>query len=111
MGRHHFEAELTERCLFWLDWIPARLLAATFALAGDFVRSWDELVHGLLDGTAEAGDLLYSVARAACGAEAPLSGSAGFGERAAEQNRELSSLLRRSAVCWVGIFSLLVLLL
>jgi len=113
--RHNFEAALTERCLFLLDWVPARLLAAAFALTGDFVGSRDKLLEALLEVSAQADQLLYVVGTAALG-NAPAQdsvdpGDPGFGESAARQNREAGSLLSRSAAAWVAVISLAVVLL
>ena len=113
--RHNFEAALTERCLFLMDWVPARILAAVFALTGDFVGSRDKLLDAALDVSAEASQLLYEVGTAALG-DTPGqgqidSGDSGLGESAARQNRETGSLLARSAAGWVAVISLAVVLL
>ncbi len=110
--RGTIEPALVERCLFLLDWIPSRLLAATFVLTGDFIGSRVTLLAALQDRTEGAGKVLYAVGLAALGSG--LSGSTGdeetFGPEAAAQNREFDALLSRSAVCWIVAFSLLVLL-
>jgi AmpE protein len=110
--RGSFEPELVARCLFLLDWLPARLLAATFALTGDFIGSRETLLAALQNKTEGAGTVLYTVGEAALGSGA--SGSVGdeatFGPMAAAQNREFDALLSRSAVCWIVALSLLVLL-
>lgn len=112
LSRATADASLFRRCIYIADWLPARLLASTFALTGDFVGSREKLVDALLNASADAGDMLYDVAMSALGQG---SGDPGpdesFGERAAAQNRELGSLLRRSAACWLAVLSLLVLLL
>ncbi|HEY7775738.1 MAG TPA: regulatory signaling modulator protein AmpE [Kineobactrum sp.] len=85
------------RLLFVLDWLPARVLAATFVLAGDFVRSRDALVAMLGDMQADAGQLLQAVGIAAAAPgerDAPLA-------QAAENADALSGLLRRSGIAWV----------
>lgn len=85
------------RVLFVLDWLPARVLAATFVLAGDFVRSRDTLVAMLGDTQADTGQLLQAVGIAAAAPgerDAPLS-------QAAENAEVLSGLLRRSGIAWV----------
>lgn len=108
--RHRFEEELVERCLFLVDWVPARLLAAAFGFTGDFVRSRDALLDGLLDMAVPAQELLYEVGNAALGAPEVGSGEAMFGEGAALQNEETGQLLYRSAACWLALLSLIVLL-
>ena len=47
-----------ERCFFWLDWLPARLTAASFAIVGNFedavycwrtqAASWASETHGII---------------------------------------------------------------
>ena len=92
--------------------MPARLLAAAFTLTGDFVGSRDELLDALQQSSKDAGQLLYGVAIAAAGTEPDaLSGeNNAFGEQASAQNLEFAGLLSRSAVCWVALISLLVVL-
>ena len=112
MCRGTFEPELSRRWLFLLDWLPARLLAATFALTGDFIGSRTQLLAALQDTTSPGGAVLYSVGAAALG---PIDSEEGrdeteFGPLAAAQNREFDALLSRSAVCWIVVLSLLVLL-
>ena len=110
--RDSFEPDTAERWLFLLDWVPARLLAATFTITGDFIGSKNTLMAGLGDTSAQAGALLYRVGVAALGAGAPVPADddSTFGPEAAAQNREFDALLSRSAVCWIVVFSLLVLL-
>jgi AmpE protein len=108
--RHDYEAALVERCLFLLDWVPARLLAAAFALTGDFVGSYHKLLDSLLDTALEAVQLLDVVGTAALG-DAPLAADAAeFSQQAALQNKEIGNLLARSAACWVAIISVAVLM-
>jgi len=91
------------KLLFLLDWIPARLLLATFAVTGDFVRSRDELVAALLDPWADSPGLLLAVGSAAVGADADGADS----QRAAADVTDLAGLLTRSAVAWVVVIALL----
>jgi len=110
--REQFEPELAQRWLFLLDWVPARLLAATFAVTGDFVGSRTTLLASLQNIAAGAGAVLYPVGVAALGSigAVPAEEDSAFGPAAAAQNREFEALLSRSAVCWIVVFSLLVLL-
>jgi AmpE protein len=106
-------AEMARRCLSVADWVPARLLALTFALAGDFVGSRAALA-GVAPGSGVAAeDLLQSVGSSALAGsssavELPVES---FGTAAAEEVREQASLLVRSATCWLLVASLLELLL
>lgn len=115
LGRHRFEPEITEQCLFLLDWVPARLLAVTFVVTGDFVNSRDKLLDSIFDPSQHASQLLYRVGTSALGEmtspqeAADADPQLAFGAQAAVQNRELGSLLQRSAVCWVAVLALLVL--
>ena len=104
---------LVARLLFLLDWLPARLLAATFTLTGDFIASRDSLLAALADTGADAGPVLYTVGVAALGPDAAIvpDEDAVTGPAAAAQNREFNALLARSAACWIVVLSLLVLLL
>ena len=106
-----FGAQQRERCLFYVDWVPARLLSATFALTGDFLGSRAALVAGLQDVSRQAPEVLSAVAFAALDADTPADGTGDtdFSALAAAQNRELGSLLARSAACWVVVLSLMVL--
>ncbi len=94
------------RWLFVADWVPARLLAATFAVTGDFVGCRDALLDALQRGSREAGLLLYRVGAPALG---PIPGREGdFGAWAAAQNEAFAGLLKRSAGAWLVVISLYV---
>jgi AmpE protein len=112
MSRGSFETELAQRVLFVLDWLPARLLAATFALTGDFMGSRTKLFAAIQDAGTEAETVLYSVGVAALGTldTGAQSEEDEFGPLAAAQNRAFDALLSRSAICWIVVLSLLVLL-
>jgi AmpE protein len=110
--RQSFEPAVVERWLFLLDWLPARLLAATFTLTGDFLGSRDELLAALRDHRAPADTLLFSVGSAALGPDRGHQGDdpEAFAATAVAQNSAFEGLLLRSAVCWSVVLSLLVLL-
>ena len=113
MAASNDHAQMAGRCLSVADWVPARLLALTFALAGDFVGSRAALA-GVAPGSGIAAeDLLQSVGRSALAGSnsAPEVPAESFGTAAAEEVRELASLLVRSAACWLLVASLLELLL
>ena len=98
------EPELAARCLFYVDWMPARLLAATFVVTGDFVGSRDEFLGALQSASRDTGELLYRVGSAALSA---LPGKEeNFGGWAAAQNLAFTGLLKRSAGAWLVVISL-----
>ncbi len=106
-----FGAQLRQRCLFIADWVPARLLAAAFSLTGDFLGSRSALLNSVKDTSQPASELIYAVAGAALHFDAPTpqADQSEFAALAVSQNRELGSLLSRSAACWVVVLSLVVL--
>lgn len=106
--RHSLEPVLSTRVLHVLDWVPARLLAAVFAVTGDFVGSRDALLDSLGDLSMDAGTVLQRVGTAALGSGAAVDGTGEqFGSAAAHQNRECEDLLRRSAGFWLIAISVL----
>ncbi len=95
-----------------LDWLPSRLLAAAFALTGNFVESSDELLVSVRVASMPAAQVLNSVAVAATGADKhPAPEGELLGEYAARQAESYSSLVRRSGIFWVVVISLVVLFL
>ena len=106
------EQELVARVLFYLDWIPVRLLAVGFSLTGDFLRSRDELLASVSEPDQSAGEVLLAVGRAAV--NAPELEAAGpedaFHAGAANEIADLGGLLSRSAGAWLLLIALLVLL-
>ena len=111
LSRNYFDPELVDRCLFLVDWVPARLLAAAFSLTGDFVGSRDELLQGLAEPQLGAPEFLQSVGRASLDLEnTAFDGDVDPGAIAEQEIDETAALLFRSAACWVVAISLLVLL-
>lgn len=92
------------------DWLPARLLAASFTLTGNFVESADELLSAVVGGRIGAPKLLYRVAMAATGEDRKALPETGFGTFAARQNEVFAALVGRSLVAWIVVVSLGVLL-
>ena len=102
-----------KQCLTVADWLPARVLALTFSLAGDFVGSRAALAKAAPGSGVSARDLLQTVSGAAI-AQPSLAVTAadnGFGSAAAEETSELASLFVRCSACWLVVVSLLELLL
>jgi AmpE protein len=101
------EAELAQRLLFYVDWVPVRLVATTFSLTGDFLASRDKLLASFSLTSEPASEVLISTARAALGLKR---GDAhnDVGDVAAAQVNQIEALLSRCAVFWLGSISLLV---
>ncbi len=106
---------MLDRVQLWVDWLPSRLLVFTFALTGDWVGSREQLAASLGDTTSSTGELLGDAAHAALGLKATVfSGDSGdtqaFAEVSDWEVGQVQSLLSRSAVAWVVVLALLVLL-
>jgi AmpE protein len=101
LGRERSEAEVDHTLVAVLDWLPSRLLALTFAVTGDFVRSRAVLGRELFTDE-PAAVVLHRVASAAVGAGA---GEAEDGASAARDCGELTELLSRSAVLWLVVIA------
>lgn len=121
------DASASVALIHWLDWLPARLLALTFALTGDFVRSGRVLREGLAPDI-PARELLHRVACAAALGPVDRGGESSAGDRmedsvggpvegsvegraAADEAGELADLLSRSGVLWVALAAVATLLL
>lgn len=106
LGEHATGAELRRyavRLRHVLDWLPARLLALSLALAGNFVSANRVLWPRLLDFPASAAQLVADAGRAA--------GDTPAGEGGLETLDELWSLLQRAGLIWYSALALGILLL
>ena len=86
-----------------LDWLPARLLALSLALAGNFVTANRVLWSRLFDLQASAAQLVVDAGRAAADSAA--------GQGGVETLDELWSLLLRAGLIWYSALALWILLL
>lgn len=125
------DAAFVQRLVYLLEWVPARLLALTFSLAGDFVAAFGRLREMFFDLDRSAASVVFSCAMAAVGAS-PKTMLVREGQvdqarssvliEAAEEEDELAfnlqaecqieglvGLLARSQVIWVAILALLIL--
>lgn len=126
---HDSEAgHLVLRLGYLLEWVPARLLALTFSLAGDFVAAFAKLRELLLDSDRSAVSLVLACALAAGSAQRTMfvkesaqgdtvdtvlieseeSGDTALAAvRCAQQAEDLLALLQRSQVIWVTLLAVL----
>ena len=88
------------------DWLPARVLASSFALVGDFVSVSRALLHELLNWQIPAAQLVDHAGRAAANTPACAPGDAGLHSLDA-----LWQMLVRSALLWYAGFAVWTLLL
>jgi len=114
---------------YLLEWVPARLLALTFSLAGDFVSAFARLRELLLDRDRSAVSLVLACALAAAGSaqrtmfvkesaqgdsvdtvlieSEEMESSTLAALRSAQQAEDLLALLQRSQVIWVTLLAVL----
>ena len=101
--------QLALRFVHYLDFVPARLLAFSFSLAGDFNQAFAAFRERCLDNL-PSGELLDSCALAAINQQHTLSADTPeLIEKAGQQLLALQSLLSRSVICWLAVTALLTL--
>ncbi|MCY1525888.1 Regulatory signaling modulator protein AmpE [compost metagenome] len=83
------------------DWLPVRVLAASFALVGNFAAVSRALLHELLSWDIPAAQLVINVGRAASETPEPV-----IGEDGVSSLDGLWQLLVRAAVLWYAVFAL-----
>lgn len=102
---------LANKLLAWLEWLPIRMVALAFALAGDFVAGFNSLRARLLEPPdAELGlDLLDECAQSAMSSASNTAKDSEFALRAGAELTELKALLQRTQIVWVAVLALIVL--
>lgn len=94
-----------------IEWIPARLVAVGFALAGDFVAGFGKLRERLLHGPTDLATqtLLKNCALASMGQPGGAAREPEYAFRAAWDLAALHNLLLRTQAVWVIVLALLIL--
>ena len=97
------------------NWSPVAATLATFALTGDWVGSREQLAASLSDTESPTGAVLVDAAHASLGLKTTVfSAEGGDAQALAEVSDwevgQVQGLLSRSAVAWVVVLALLVLL-
>ncbi len=106
---------MLDKVMFWVDWAPARVLVFAFAVTGDWMGSREQLMTALQDTATPAATVIADGAHAALGLKAAVSSSdngdtSAFAEVSDREVGELQGLLKRSAMAWVVVLALLVLI-
>lgn len=99
------EQSIIDNAVYYAEWLPARVLSFTFALAGNFERCVGVCGELLLESIA-AVDLLDQCGHVAISQPIPGSGDDdAFRERAITELQCSQQLLTRSVLCWVVVLA------
>ncbi len=105
---------LQRRVLHVVDWLPARFLMLAFALTGDYMGSREQLTSSVQNLRVPAAETISDAAHAALGLKSTVFSDNGdveaFSQVSDWEIGQLQGLLARSAVAWVLVISLLVVL-
>lgn len=99
-------ARKARELLHFADWPVARLLALSFALAGDFVATWGHWRGQVLNAGVEAGALLDESAAAAQPVDLTLSQGQTPGAVMSQGLQVIAALLQRALVIWIVLLAL-----
>lgn len=104
------DRQVALRFVHYLDWIPARLLALSFSLTGNFVNGFNRFWRKMADNM-PLPELLETCALAAINSEARRQARRADQEHFLEAGRDelnaVQSLLSRSVICWLIILAVL----
>ncbi|MFJ2366140.1 regulatory signaling modulator protein AmpE [Pseudomonas sp. NPDC087697] len=100
-GKNPAVAERAAQLRHAFDWLPVRLLAASFALVGNFVAVSRVMLHELLNWNISAAQLIENVGMVAGEIPAPVAGPEGV-----HNLDQIWELLLRAAVVWYAGFAL-----
>ncbi|MEL0028263.1 MAG: regulatory signaling modulator protein AmpE [Perlucidibaca sp.] len=95
---------LAQSWLHLADWVPTRLLALSFALAGNFTATWEVIRERLLKPDAAGHELIDEAAAAAEPAE--IDAAAEPAAELAEALEELQGLMQRALIVWMVMLAL-----
>jgi AmpE protein len=100
-GKNPAVAERAAQLRHAFDWLPVRLLAASFALVGNFVAVSRVMLHELLNWNISAAQLIENVGVVAGEIPAPVAGPEGV-----HNLDQIWELLLRAAVVWYAGFAI-----
>ncbi len=102
------EQGLLDSALFYIEWLPVRALALTFAVVSDFERGVQAVAPFATDGS-PAGDVLDAAGSAALSPSTTpaVNSDQQFMQQAEAELRGAQKVLSRSVFCWLVIFALL----
>jgi AmpE protein len=84
-----------------LDWIPVRLAALSYVMAGDFVKGFAEWIKDVLSGLHANTTVLVKTGLAACGFDIDSENQADI-----EETRSVLRMIERATVVWLAIIAI-----
>ncbi len=97
---------LAAEYLAWADWLPARVLALTLALAGRFQETWQYLQGKMLDLRMPPLELADGAAACAHASSLELDGESAPGAVLILGLADIAALLQRALVVWIVLLAL-----
>lgn len=101
------ERDLAKLLLYYLEWLPVRLLGFAFALIGDFERCFSQW-RGMF--MADHGSDSYLDTLGSCSLSSTVSAELDgeeFVASAADELEKVQQLLSRSLLCWIAVMALM----